>query len=102
MELTSKDVINKAVEIIKSNEYDNTCGDGECLFCAISRAKTILDEQHGTGASLVECFMYPTGGLFSDFPLEMARDLIQIKLGGSDPPTSKEEAISFLLSLPAS
>jgi len=93
--MDAKDIFEKAIELVGSGDYKNDCNDDECAYCAISTAKTELDEQHGTGASLMECILFPNGGLGSDRPLESARNiLIKMKVGNE--PMSKAEVLILL------
>lgn len=94
--ISSRDILDRAIKLI--DEYDS-CGVGECPYCAIAEARTALDREHGTGLSLVLCLAYPYGGLAADLPLERVRDDILAKLDGADAPTTKKEVLALLCSI---
>ena len=99
--MDKQDVLKRAIEIIESGPlpYDYAEHGEYCPYCAISKAKTDLDEENDTGLSTSNCFRQLIHGWdFSgeeDAPLVDARQAIS-KDGALLPPYFKDKTLEVL------
>jgi len=94
-------VLERAKLIIESGPLPDDYSEhgAYCPYCAISKAKTDLDEELGTGHSVGECLKqlacgWDFGGE-EDRPLMEAKNAIQLD-GILHPPYTKEKTIIIL------
>ena len=91
------DVLERAIALIESGPLPESHRDhGEwCPYCAISLAKSQLDEERGTGLDLGQCFEQVVFGLSeleSDEPLIEARE----RLGTIEQPFTRDATLGAL------
>lgn len=102
---TPNDVLKTALTLIQDSQppwawsYHGPC----CPFCAISQAKTLLDEKYGTGLPFAELLNQYSSAQFrvvaSDAPLLEARNLLEQVILQNPLPIdqiSREQSILFL------
>ena len=102
MKFNGKDVLREAQNLIIKNQMGRDNCSEHCPWCAISNAKSVLDERHGVEIPLLEVAMQVIKDeiveLPEDAPLVEARVAIKpyIKIYEQISSLSKEESLKVL------